>query len=214
MYPLSAMQQGLLFHSLLAPGSGVYSPHIVLELAGPIDVAPLRASWTDAIRDHAVLRSGFFWEQRDEPFQMVSREAQLPWVEQDWSGLAPAEQAQRLDDFIAASRSQPFDLHRPPLMRLTWIRLGRDRHTLIWAYHHLILDGWSAARVLEQVFARLVAMQRGLPLAAASTRGRFGDYIAWLKRQDGAADLQFWRAHLNLNEAAGTLPLPQAMATD
>lgn len=208
MYPLSPMQQGLLFHSLLAPGSGLYMPHIVIDLSGDVDSARLRSAWEAVVTAQPVLRSGFFWEQRDEPFQVVSRSVSLHWTEQDWRALSPAEQSGRLDSFVAASRSQPFDLHRPPLMRLGLIRRGDDSYTLIWAYHHLVLDGWSAARVLEQVFGRLIAAQRGIAFAPEAPGAPYSSYIAWLRRQDRTSSEAFWRAHLHAPAEITTIPLP------
>ena len=75
MYPLSPMQQGLLFHSLLAPASGIYVPQICLALSGPIESTVLKTAWERALMRHTILRTGFQWEQRDEPFQVVYRES-------------------------------------------------------------------------------------------------------------------------------------------
>ncbi|MEO0406590.1 MAG: condensation domain-containing protein, partial [Cyanobacteria bacterium P01_A01_bin.135] len=84
IYPLSPMQQGILFHALLAPEAGAYVPQIVLTLSGELDAAALRQAWQQSVDQHDILRSGFYWEQRDEPFQVVHRQAQMPWVQQDW----------------------------------------------------------------------------------------------------------------------------------
>ncbi|MEO0770472.1 MAG: condensation domain-containing protein [Cyanobacteria bacterium J06649_4] len=79
MYPLSPMQEGLLFHSLLAPASGVYVPQVVLTLSGEIAESRLRQAWESAIARHSILRTGFYWEQRDQPFQVVYHQDIEPW---------------------------------------------------------------------------------------------------------------------------------------
>lgn len=204
MYPLTPMQRGLLFHHLLAPGSGQYMPHIIAELEGAVDSVVLREGWEDAVRQHPVLRTGFFWEERDEPFQVVLRDAALRWSELDWRAWPAEEQREKLEGFLLASRSLSFDPRRPPLMRLSLIRRDSRRYTLIWAYHHLILDGWSAARVIEQVCARLLTGRH----SAGDTGSRFADFVAWQRRQPADATESFWRSHLRAPAALTTVPLP------
>ncbi|MEO1622876.1 MAG: condensation domain-containing protein, partial [Cyanobacteria bacterium J06632_3] len=121
MYPLSPMQEGLLFHSLLSPTAGTYVPQIVLTFAGPndkqIDGQLLKKAWEDAIARHSILRTGFYWEQRDQPFQVVYRQGGISqnawqdfWVEQDWQQLPKADQSTKLDILLACNRSEPFNL--------------------------------------------------------------------------------------------------------
>ncbi len=188
MYPLSAMQQGLLFHTLLAPGAGHYVPQIVLRLAGACDGERLRAAWQAAVDRHPSLRTSFRWEERDDPFQIVHRDAALPWIVHDWRELSPAEQEAKLQTLLLVNRSEPFDLHRPPLLRLFWIRYADERHVLVFCYHHLVLDGWSVSLLLQEVFMQyFAAAPRRLPPAP-----RYGQYIAWLRGRDEAAARTYW----------------------
>ncbi|PMZ57850.1 hypothetical protein C1X25_29460, partial [Pseudomonas sp. GW247-3R2A] len=82
----------------------------------------------------------------------------------------------------------------PPLMRLILVRLGDDRYQMIWIYHHLLLDGWSASRLLGDMLR--LYHNDSLP----TLTGRYADYIAWLQRQDGAQAEGFWRERLALLE--------------
>lgn len=185
--PLAPLQEGILFHSLTAPPeAGVYMPQIAFHLSGPIDAPRLRRAWEAVLARHSALRSAIHWEERDEPFQVVYRSLPLPWEEFDWRG---EDGAARLAALFAANRARPFDLRRPPLLRVQLARLADDRHVLLRCHHHIILDGWSQARMLEDV----MAVYRGLPLPPARP---YAEYIRWLKRQDRAGALAFWRGHL------------------
>ena len=194
LLPLAPMQQGLLFHGLLAPGAGAYVPQLVLTLEGPLDAQALRAAWAEALARHAALRTSFHWEQREQPDQVVWRSAPLPWVEQDLSALPPPQQQARLQALLAVQRSEPFELRRPPLMRLVLLRLGPERHQLVWCHHHLLLDGWSASLVLREVFARLAGA--ALPPAPRP----YADFVAWHQQRERsgaqAASLAWWRQAL------------------
>jgi len=219
MYPLSPVQQGLLFHSLLAPKAGIYVPQVVLALSGSIDATVLKKAWQQTLGRHAVLRTGFQWEQRDEPFQVVYSEAELAWTELDWSQTLVEEREKKLQAFLVANRREPFNLHRPPLMRLTWIRLAPDTFYLVGCYHHLILDGWSASLLLQEVLLHYGKMVREKLAEAKSEfqlpmpRTRFSDYIAWLNQQDSAAAQRFWQQRFPTRPTGQYLPPAQASHT-
>ena len=198
IYPLSPTQQGLLFHSLLAPGTGIYVPQVILTLSGSLDADHLRSAWERALQRHTVLRTGFQWEQREEAFQVVYREAPLNWVEHDWSSSLAEEQAAKLKALRAANRTEPFDLHRPSLMRLHLIHCSDKGHFLLWCYHHLILDGWSASRVLKEILEDYLISPIGTSLAPSQPpkQSRYAEYIAWLKQQDSSLAESFWKQRL------------------
>ncbi len=197
MYPLSPMQEGLLFHTLLTPQAGTYVPQVVLTFSGALDSQILRQAWQTALDRHDILRTGFYWEQRDQPFQVVYRQLPLPWVEQDWQTLSARQQTAKLEILLACNRDEPFNLNQPPLMRLIWVALGDHRYHLIWCYHHLILDGWSAGQVLKDVFQQYFAYIGTLPPIATTAPSSYGNYIAWLNRQDSAAAQNFWKTYLD-----------------
>ena len=71
VYPLSPMQQGLLFHSLYAPDSQAYFHQLVFELSGEIDIRAFKRAWERILTRHAILRTAFYWEGLEEPLQVV-----------------------------------------------------------------------------------------------------------------------------------------------
>ena len=211
IYPLSPMQEGLLFHAVTAPEPGVYMPQVVLHLSGEVDARALEAAWRQAVARHSVLRSGFYWEERDEPFQVVYREAPLSWTALDWSGVDEPDHEAQLSALLAANRAEAFDLRRPPLMRLQWIDGGAGRHSLVLAYHHLILDGWSASQLVREAF-QLYLRETGMAVPSPAVLRPYADYIAWLKHQDRGAAEAFWRNYLAGAEPARFLPETTAPA--
>jgi surfactin family lipopeptide synthetase C len=76
IYPLSPMQQGMLFHTLYTPESGVYFEQLCFTLNGDdrhpgLDVAAFERAWQSLIDRHPALRTVFAWETRDKPLQVV-----------------------------------------------------------------------------------------------------------------------------------------------
>jgi surfactin family lipopeptide synthetase C len=153
IYAMTPLQQGLLFHSLLTPESGLYIDQFVLELRGDLDVAALGRAWREVVRRHAILRTSFHWENLGRPLQVVHREVDLNVESHDWRAHPPAAREEMLAEFLKADRRRGFDLTAPPLMRLAVARVGPDAHLFTWSFPHIILDGWSAAIVRTEVFA-------------------------------------------------------------
>ncbi|MEM6252548.1 MAG: amino acid adenylation domain-containing protein [Cyanobacteria bacterium P01_D01_bin.156] len=214
IYPLSPMQQGLLFHTLLSPAAGAYVPQVVVSFSGSLDSQLLQQAWQTILERHSILRTGFYWEQRDQPFQVVQRSVALPWVEQDWSSLSATEQASKLTVLLECNRNESFNLSKPPLMRLTWVSLGKgdlgeERYHLIWCYHHLILDGWSSSQLLKEVFQQYFILTGTLPSLTATPAKPYGEYIAWLNQQDKTAAQNFWETYLSNWQGPTALPILQ-----
>jgi amino acid adenylation domain-containing protein len=194
IYPLSPMQEGMLFHSVYAPGTGVYVNQVAYTFAG-LDTGAFRRAWQAALDRHGALRSAFLWEKRDRPLQAVLRSVELPWEERDWRGLdRPAQQA-ALQALMREDRERGYALNRPPATRLYVMRTGEDEHRVVWSFHHLVLDGWSMSLLLGEVFRLYHALRRGEP-AVLPPAPQYRAYISWLQAQRPQDAEAFWRAAL------------------
>jgi amino acid adenylation domain-containing protein len=194
-YPLSPMQQGMLFHTLYSPGSGIYLDQISCVLSGELNVAAFGRAWRQVLDRHAALRTGFLWEGLKEPVQVVRRGVELPLETLDWSAVDEDGQRALFDAHLETNRKLGFELSNPPLMRLALIKLGDRRHRLVWSRHHMVMDGWSVSILLGELFAAYDAFSEGMDFGLPAARP-FRDYIAWLKRQDMAQAERFWRRAL------------------
>ena len=195
LYPLSPLQEGLLFHALRDEGPQAYQVQVAQRLEGRLDVALLRRAWAEVAARHPVLRSSFAWQGLPRPLQRVESSVQIPWVEEDWSGLPPAEQEAALARYLDQDRAHGFRLDAAPLLRCALFRTGPEAYWLVTSRHHLLLDGWASARVMGEVFALYQAWSTGRAPGLARARP-YRDYIAWLRRQDQAAAERYWRGVL------------------
>ncbi|MEG4068026.1 amino acid adenylation domain-containing protein [Microcoleus sp. Pol11C2] len=194
-YPLSPAQQGILFHSLYQPESGLYFGQLLCVLRGDLKVSAFRNSWQKVVDRHPILRTCFVWENVKEPVQVVRKQAPLSWQQMDWRSLSTSAQAQQLENFLKADREQGFDLTSAPLIRIALGQLQEDAFQFILSYHHLVLDGWSLASVFKEVLAFYRAECQGAELELKRPRS-YRDYIAWLQQQDLAEAESFWRQTL------------------
>jgi amino acid adenylation domain-containing protein/non-ribosomal peptide synthase protein (TIGR01720 family) len=186
--PLTPLQSGLLFHAHFdMSADDPYVVQRVFELEGPVDAARLRAAAQRIVNRHAALRAAFVTVGNTSVQAIVGR-CTLPWRYIDLGDRADAAAA--LDEIVATDRRQRFDLTRPPLTRFTLVRLGADRYRLVVTNHHLVMDGWSAGIVLEDL-VRGYADDTALPVPAA-----MAGYFQWLSTQDVPAAAAAWRDYL------------------
>ncbi|KWN72175.1 non-ribosomal peptide synthetase [Burkholderia ubonensis] len=195
-YPLSSLQQGILFHSLYDLDPAAYFQQFSFVVNGPLQVPALRQAWANALERHAVLRTGFAWTDRDHPVQTVLHAVDLPWTFVDWRSRDASRRAQDFDAFLADDRRRGFDLQKAPLFRCTLIQEAEDRHRFCWSAHHIILDGWSTAILMKEVFDDYLSIARtGVPALASPAPG-YRRYIDWLARHPRSEDEAWWRAEL------------------
>ncbi len=195
VYPLSPMQEGMLYHTRHSPESGLYFQQGRFELEGTLDPAALRRAWERVLERHGALRTRFCLEGLPLPVQVVERGVSLPWAEEDWSGLLPRESEDRFKERLEADRRRGFDLDCAPLMRMTLVRLGEARHRLVWSFHHALFDGWCLPLLWREVLLLYRSHARGAPAALDDPRP-YREYVAWLGRQDLGAAERYWRSEL------------------
>ncbi|MBB1616697.1 non-ribosomal peptide synthetase [Pseudomonas sp. UMC65] len=182
LYPLTPMQQGMLFHTLYEPQEQAYINQLRLDIHG-LDPQRFADAWQGALDRHPILRSSVHWEGLDTAHQLVRSQVKVPL---QILQAAPVD----LDLLAEQQRRQGFELHRAPLLRLLLVPLGDNSWHLIYTCHHLLLDGWSNASLLAEVIQLYAGAQ--LPVAP----GRYRDYLGWLQKQPAQAAQQFWSQRL------------------
>nr|WP_223514287.1 non-ribosomal peptide synthetase [Pseudomonas sp. GL-B-19] len=186
LYPLSPMQQGMLFHTLYEPEVGAYLSQLRLDIQG-LDSQRFAQAWQTALERHDILRSSFHWQGLDTAHQAIVRQVELPLEVLD---------ATDTDALADAERAQGFELGSAPLFRLKLVRTDSNDWHLIYTSHHILMDGWSNAQLLAEVIQHYATGQ-SLP----TPTGQYRDYLGWLQQQSAVAGEQFWKAALTPLEA-------------
>ncbi|MEU7133045.1 amino acid adenylation domain-containing protein [Streptomyces sp. NPDC046261] len=187
--PLTALQQGLVFHAAYDEQSpDVYNVQLGIDLDGALDAEALRLAAEALLRRHGNLRTGVRQTDRAGAVQVVQSHVPLPWAVIDVADEAEADRIARED------RSRRFDLATSPLLRFTLLRLGAERHRFLFTTHHLLLDGWSMPLVMQELFTLYGSRgdTRALPAAVP-----YEDYFRWLTAQDDDAAKEAWRTALS-----------------
>ena len=195
IYLLAPMQQGVLFHTILAQQADPYFVQTSYTIRGELSAAALEAAGQAVLEQHPVLRATPVWEGRAKPVQIVWRDVKLPFQFYDWRDLTAEEQQRRFDSLMLEDFERGFTLTQPPLMRHALARLSDHVYKYILSHHHLLLDGWSSAAVMKEMLLAYEALShdRGVEF---ETRRPFRDYIDWLRQRDLNAAENYWRAQL------------------
>ena len=192
-YEQSTMQAGMLGHSLREPASGMDIEHIVIRLCDGLDLPLFHAAWQQAVGRHPVLRTTFSLDAVHGLVQQVLEQAKVEWPVEDWSALSPEDFGARLEQRLADDSRRGFELADGPPWRLAVLRVLRAEHTVVWTFHHSILDARSFAIVLREVFADYDAMCAGKPIAQGPSCRPYRDYVEWLQTLDLGAAESYWR---------------------
>lgn len=200
IYPLTPTQQGMLFHSLQQPGSGVYVVQVSFVLSGMIDHDAARAAWQALVMRHDVLRTAFVWENQAQPLQIVGKKSSVPYQLEDWQNLCGSKQQDNLQQWLKTDRLQGFQLNKAPLLRIHTFQLNPERCRVVISFHHIILDGWSLPLLMQDwVREYLQRLPAGatISLPEITHAKPFRDYIAWLQQLDTDAAKHYWQQYLS-----------------
>ena len=195
IYPLSPLQSGLLFHTLLEPDSEVYFEQLTCELHGTLNEAAFADAWRLLVARHAILRTAFVWKGQREPVQVVHRTLELPWRKEDWRELDSGAREAKLAAFLTEDRRRHFEPNRAPLMRLATVRLTDNVWQLVCSHHHLLLDGWSFPLLLREFSEAYDSFCASRTPVLRPARP-YSSYLAWLRQLDAKRAEVFWREEL------------------
>jgi len=212
-FALSPMQQGMLFHHLKEPHSGVDIEQLVIHLPEEVDLVRLQAAWQWLVGRHDILRTQFIWESVEEPQQRVLAEVIVPVIYQDASGLAEVHQHERLRTFLELDRLRGFELDCAPLLRLTLFQWSEALFSLVWTFHHAILDGRSFPTLLREVFEAYEELAEG-QISIRPVPPSYRRYIEWLKGQSFVAAESFWKERLKTFSTPTPLVVDRRVSSD
>ena len=191
-YPLSPMQQGMLFHYLKEPHSGVDIEQLVVHLPEAIDAIRLEAACEWLVGRHAILRTRFTWEDVEQPQQEVLANVAVEFRVELTEPSGEEARRARLASFLQADRLRGFDLNRAPMLRFTLFPWAQQSFTLVWTFHHALLDGRTYPTLLRELFEAYAELTDGA-VSARPEPPEYQRYIEWLATQDFSAAEPFWK---------------------
>lgn len=202
---LTPMQQGMLFETLAAPESRVNIEQLEITVAEPLDVDAFESAWRLIAARHELMRTRFVWDGVDEPYRYVEPTEALPIERHDCRDATVAD----IDALIEADAARPFDLKVAPATRLNFLRIGESRWIVLWAFHHILIDGRTFTRLIDEVMKAYVALKDDLPPPEAEPAPSFECFVDWYRQRDFSDSRRFWAEQMA--GLAAPTPLPWSL---
>ncbi|QBF25981.1 amino acid adenylation domain-containing protein [Pseudomonas tructae] len=213
VYPLTPMQEGLLLHTLLEPGTGIYYMQDRYRINSALDPQRFAAAWQAVVGRHEALRASFSWNAGEAMLQIIHKPGSTPVDYQDWSDISEIDQQTRLQALHKQEREAGFDLLQRPPFHLRLLRVGEDRYWFMMSNHHILIDAWCRSLLMNDFFEIYLAMGEGRQ-AQLPVPPRYRDYISWLQHQDLDAARQWWRSNLEGFERSTAVPTDRPLLRD
>ncbi|MCK5197924.1 MAG: amino acid adenylation domain-containing protein [Spirochaetales bacterium] len=205
IYPLTALQEGMLLQSLRTDQSETYFEQLSLTIEGRLDIPALQKAFNLLMERHDVFRSLFIHEELKHPRQIVLADRTGKIRLEDIRSLAAERKSMFLTNFEKEDRASGFHLSRGPLARLSVVHLKDREYRCIFSFHHIIMDGWCLGIVLKELFGSYHGFMEGnTPELPKPTQ--FKSYIDWLGHQSREEAEEFWQEYLKGYERIAEIP--------
>jgi len=211
---LSYSQRRMWYLQQLNPLSPVYNNPFAFRLQGTLDENILTQSLQLMINRHETLRCTLVPDP-EEPRWLIRASASVPLTSIDLRHLPNSDRMSHALKLIHEEARRLCDLTTGHLWRIRLFKLTEDDHILLVVASHLIMDGWSKTRFLEEIVEIYKSIEQGQQPILPELFVQYGDYAAWQRSFDGEdkweKDLSYWQNQLSgcpSLELPGDFPRP------
>jgi amino acid adenylation domain-containing protein len=176
-YPMAVLQTGMIFHSHYNSQSAIFHDVFTFRLNIPFNPEVLRKALERLVARHAIFRTSFDLINYSEPLQLVHKIVSIPFTAEDLRHTSVEQQQWMLTEWVEAEKRRPFDWAKAPLMRLHVQEYGSDTFQFIVSFHHVIMDGWSLAVMLAELFTEYCGALQSRDIVITPPAVLYADFI-------------------------------------
>ena len=222
IYSLTALQEGMLYHSMSEEESTSYITQVIYSVTGNVDLQVVEEALNLLPMRHEVLKTAIFHHKIIVPRQVLVTGRKIEFVVRNLGAFSKEEQEKKAGEIAEENVRRGFILNRDPLLRVLFLFLGNHEYKLIWSYHHIIFDGWCSTMLFGDFLNYYRLLSKGMEKFEIEQmiqnqnkmNGTYGEYIEWLKRQDKEKGLEYWKSLLEgYEEIAEIKPMEKTKAT-
>ncbi|MCK4258972.1 MAG: amino acid adenylation domain-containing protein, partial [Halanaerobiales bacterium] len=206
VYPLTPMQEGILFHSLFNSESNAYFEQMIIFAEGKVDHKLFEKAFNLLIERYDILRTIFLHEKIAKPRQVVLNKRTTRITFKDFTNLEGDAKELAIKEFKENDWKKKFKLSKDLLMRIAILQLAEEKYEIIWSYHHILMDGWCMGIIMNDflnIYRSLLNNQE----AQLSKVYPFGNYVKWLEKQNKKESFDFWKSYLNSYDKTALIPI-------
>lgn len=195
VYPLSPMQEGMLFDSVSGKSPGTNVEQIVCSFPRALATETLRKAWETLVARHPILRTRFRWRDAERPMQEVLAHVAVPFDVETLKTGTTDEHNRHVDAYVKADRARGVDLSAAPNQRVRLFLFGDGRTDMVWTFHHALLDGRAIIRTLQELMSVYEALEAGR-VPELHEPPSYRSYIEHLEKGDDTEGREYWKREL------------------
>lgn len=147
----------------------------------------LKAGASRLLSRNDALRAGFFVETSST---FIADELEPVWQSVDLRSMTETRRQELLIEYRKNWYSFRFNFQHPPLLRFLSIHMQDNKWLILVHCHHLLLDGWSLPRSLQDWLNN--TDNKTLPQPKLT----WEQYLSWLQKQDPTCSWRYWNKAL------------------
>ncbi|MDW7617334.1 amino acid adenylation domain-containing protein, partial [Peribacillus simplex] len=212
IYPLTPMQEGMLFHSLMDNQSSAYFDQTSYIARGSLDIELMQKSFELLVSKYDILRTVIVHKNLDSPRQIVMEERKGKIAYKDLTHLNKEDIEAYTREFEIKDKQNGFNLSEDMLMRLSVLKISAQKYKVIWSSHHILTDGWSTW-ILMGDFFEIYSMLKHNKAVEIIDPTQYVHYINWLQKQKSEKAKLYWKEYLGEYDSSADLPAAFKTAT-
>ncbi|AFY58521.1 amino acid adenylation enzyme/thioester reductase family protein [Rivularia sp. PCC 7116] len=192
-YPLTTMQMGMLFYSKYNPNANIYHNVSSFHLKAVLQLKNLQTAVDNLVNRHPILRTCFNLGDFSQPLQIIGQKVSVILHFEDLHHLSESKQKQIIAEFLETEKQHKFDWAQPPLLRLKIHQTTPETFQFTLTFHHAILDGWSLALMLSELFEEYFSLINKQNYSISPPTITFRDFVALQQKAINSTDnRQYW----------------------
>lgn len=214
IYPLTPLQEGILYYTMANPDTTEYVVQHVFSMDGLVDYDHIKIAAQQVVNRHDSLRTIFVTEQLNQPRQIVLNNIDVDY--ETIQCLQNEDYEFQCRDVMNQDVIRPFHLHIAPPLRIKLIGCNQHHFKMVWTYHHIIMDGWCSSILFSTFLRYKNLLDQGLSkeeleqviLRERSNSSEYAEYVNLLRSKPVEPAMSYWNNLLDgYDEVAEFKPL-------
>ncbi|WP_349409514.1 amino acid adenylation domain-containing protein [Pseudalkalibacillus sp. SCS-8] len=194
---LTPMQESMIYYKRRAESDNnhAYYQQIHCTLEGQLNIDRFRETVNHIVNKYDILRTAFLYKNVSKPVQIILKQRNIDVMYEDLTN-SKINISKRLNNYKCEDKEKGFDLLKDPLVRISIFKESMNTFSIIFSFHHIILDGWSLSNLLSElksVYTDLTLYNR----ITFKDVEPFTKFLKWQEKQDKDTALNFWKEYLD-----------------
>lgn len=221
IYPLTPLQEGMLYHNLMDNKDTSYHLQTCFWVNKEVDLKKVEESLFLLSQKHETLKTSFVTPKTTgKTWQVIVADRV---IELNYEEKFDIDEKQYAEEIKEADLKRGFNLQKDSVIRLSITRFSQERYLFMFSSHHIIMDGWCMSMIFGDFISFYTELIKGSSLEELKQSieknqyrtASYKEYIDWLGAQDKESGLNYWEELLReYEEKAEIKPMKQPVPSE